>query len=311
MYHRPSRLPHVAVLLRSSRPVLRRRRLMVSTVVVLTAFVTVLIFPARTGVADASFGLDAGETAVLSPFAQGASDPGARIGTPVRQDDPAGSEPGPSPAAGDEPIGPEDRDLLHKVKQAGLWEMPVGTWASERAVTGRVREVGRMIAAEHEELDGIVEDAAARLDVGLPAEPTPEQRGWMGEIDAQQGAAFDERAVFLLRQAHGKVLPVLAQVRVTTHNAVIRQFSTEAMAFVQRHIEYLESTGLVDYEELPAVSDLSTPDWRSHAVTFAVFALFTAFFTTLLILVGRALAGWRRGRVTTPPPTGGGHHARS
>jgi hypothetical protein len=133
----------------------------------------------------------------------------------------------------------------------------------------------------------------------------------MGEIDAQQGAAFDERAVFLLRQAHGKVLPVLAQVRVTTHNAVIRQFSTEAMAFVQRHIEYLESTGLVDYEELPAVSDLSTPDWRSHAVTFAVFTLFTAFFTTLLILVGRALAGWRRGRVTTPPPTGGGHHARS
>jgi predicted outer membrane protein len=284
---------------------------MIPAVVVLAAFVSVLVVPARTGAADVSSGLDAGEAAALSPFAQQGSHPGASIGTPISQNDPAGSESAPSPAAGDELVGSEDRELLHKVKQAGLWEMPVGTWVSERAVDGRVREVGRMISDEHHELDEIVEAAAARLDVWLPAEPTLEQRGWMAEIDAQDGAAFDERAVFLLRQAHGNVLPVLAQVRVATRNAVVRQFATEATAFVQRHIEYLESTGLVNYQELPTSSDMSTPDWRSNAVTFAVFALFAALFTTLLLLVGRALAGRRRGRVTTPSPTGGGHRARS
>jgi predicted outer membrane protein len=286
-------------------------RLIVPAVVVLAAFAAVLIVPARAGAADASYGLDAVEAAALSPLAHEGSGTGVQIGTPERQDDPAESEPDSFPAAGGEPVGLEDRDVLHKVKQAGLWEMPVGTWASERAVSARVREVGGMIAAEHQELDGIVDAAADRLDVGLPAEPTPEQQDWMREIDAQHGAAFDERSVFLLRQAHGKVLPVLAQVRVSTHNAVVRQFTTEAMAFVQRHIEYLESTGLVQFQELSDPSDPSTHDWRSHALTFAAFALLTAFFTMLIVLVGRALAGWMRGRVTTPPRTVGGHHARS
>ncbi|MCW2677254.1 MAG: hypothetical protein JWR70_2294 [Modestobacter sp.] len=286
-------------------------RLMVPAVVVLAAFATVLIVPTPAGAADASYGLDAVEAAELSPLAHEGSGAGAEIGTPERQDHTAESEPAPSSAVGGEPVQLDDRDVLHKVKQAGLWEMPVGTWASERAVSARVREVGSLIAAEHQELDGIVDAAAARLDVGLPAEPTSEQQDWMREIDAQRGAAFDERAVVLLRQAHGKVLPVLAQVRVATRNAVIRQFTTQAMAFVQRHIEYLESTGLVKFQELPDPSDLSNHDWRSHAATFAMFALLTALFTILLVLVGRALAGWRRGRVTRPPPLGGGHHRRS
>jgi predicted outer membrane protein len=210
-----------------------------------------------------------------------------------------------------------DREVLHKVKQAGLWEMPVGTWASKRAVNARVREVGALIAAEHHELDGIVTAAAARLDVRLPDEPTREQQGWMREIDAQSGAAFDERAVFLLRQAHGTVLPVLAQVRSTTRNAVIREFTSEAMAFVERHIEYLESTGLVRFEQLPGTSDLTNPGWRSNALTFVLFALVTAVFVVLLVLVWRALAGLgraltRRGRSRTPTrrPTAA-HYARS
>jgi predicted outer membrane protein len=311
MYHPPSGLFPIAVLLRSSRAVLRWRRLMVPAVVVLTAVLSVLVVPAPTGAVDVSSGPDAGEATALSPAAHEGTHPGESIGAPMSQDDTASSEPGPSPAAGDEPVGPADRELLHKVKQAGLWEMPVGTWVSERAVDEGVREVGRKISAEHHELDEIVESAAARLDVRLPAEPTDEQQGWMADIDGRDGAAFDQRAVFLLRRAHGNVLPVLAQVRVSTRNAVIRQFSTEAMVFVERHIAYLESTGLVNYQQLPTVPDMSNPGWRSHAVTFAVFSLFTALFTTLLILVGRAMAAWRRGRVTSPLPTGGGHRARS
>ena len=219
------------------------------------------------------------------------------IGTPMRQ--------------GDGPLDPADRDVLHKVTQAGLWEMPVGAWAAERAESPRVREVGRLIHAEHAELDRIVHTAAAQLGVELPAEPTAEQQDWMAEIEEQQGAAFDERAVFLLRQAHGKVLPVLAQVRAATENAVVRDFTAEAMTFVQRHIEYLESTGLVDYAALPDPAALGSDDWRSHAMTFVVFAMLAALFTALVLVAGRAVADRARNRVPTPRARVRGHHARS
>jgi predicted outer membrane protein len=284
---------------------------MVPAIAVLAVCATLLSVPTQTGAADNSSVVDPVEATAFTPLTREGSTPGTGVGTPLQPGAPALLELAPSPAADDESVGPADLEVLQKVKQAGLWEMPVGMWASERAVNPRVREVGGLISAEHEQLDGIVTAAAAQLHVDLPTQPSPEQQGWMREIDAQRGAAFDERAVFLLRQAHGKVLPVLAQVRSATRNAVIRQMTTEAMTFVERHIEYLESTGLVAYEQLPGPADVGTDDWRSHAATFAVFALLAALFTTLLILVGRALTGWTRSRATTiPRPMARGHHAR-
>jgi predicted outer membrane protein len=318
MHHRPSGPRLIPLPLRRSHPGSRRPGLLVTAAVVLVAAAIAMLVPAGTGAAEGVQVLDTVEASAFSPLAHEGSDTGTGIGAPAQRDGRSAPEPAQPPAAGDEPLAVTDREVLHKVKQAGLWEMPVGMWTSERAVDARVREVGGLIAAEHQELDNIVNEAAARLGVELPTEASPEQQEWMGEIDAQRGAAFDERAVFLLRQAHGKVLPVLAQVRVETRNAVIREFAAESMAFVERHIDYLESTGLVRYEQLPDTSDLTNPDWRSHALTFVLFALVTALFTTLLILVGRPLAGLvraptgpRRGPATTPRAPAGRHHTRS
>jgi predicted outer membrane protein len=318
MHHRLSGPRLIPLQLRGSQLVIRRPILLVSALVLLVAAAIPLIVPARAAAAEAGSAPAAVETSTQIVLAHEGDSTSPQIGAPERRDEQAAPEGDRSTAADGDPLAVTDLEVLHKVKQAGLWEMPVGMWVSERAADPRVREVGSKIAAEHQELDGIVTEAASRLDVELPDEPTSEQQGWMREIDAQRGAAFDERAVFLLRQAHGNVLPVLTQVRVETRNAVIREFTTEAMAFVQRHIEYLESTGLVRFAELPGTSDLNNPGWRSNALTFVLFALVTAVFTILLILVGRALAGIvraltrsRRGRATRPRAPAGGHYARS
>lgn len=149
------------------------------------------------------------------------------------------------------PLGPADRDALVRVKQAGLWEMPAGTEMARRGQSARVRQIGQKIADEHRQLDAITNTAAAELGVPLPAEPTVEQQSWIAQISASDPASFDRTAVNLLRQAHGKVLPLLTSVRTGTRNETIRTFTNDAMAFVQRHCVYLESTNLVDYAALP------------------------------------------------------------
>jgi predicted outer membrane protein len=149
------------------------------------------------------------------------------------------------------PLTPSDVDLLVKVRQAGLWETPTGQQMQQRAVNAVVQDVGRRISEEHTELDAIVRQTADQLGVTLPSQPSAQQQGWMQEISAQNGADYDRTAVNLLRQAHGKVLPVIANVRSGTRNQLVRQFATTAAQFVTRHHEYLESTGLVDFEALP------------------------------------------------------------
>jgi hypothetical protein len=73
----------------------------------------------------------------------------------------------------------------------------------------------------------------------------------MKEIASKTGSDYDRTAVQRLREAHGIVLPILAQVRISTRNDLVRQFAADGTLYVTRHIGYLESTGLVDYSALP------------------------------------------------------------
>jgi len=156
------------------------------------------------------------------------------------------------------PLGPADRDLLVKVRLAGLWEVPAGDDANRRAVSDKVREVGRKIAAEHRDLDQQVRIIAADMSVALPNEPSTDQRTWLGEMAAARGAEFDRVFIDRLRNAHGKVFSVIAGVRAGTRNSAIRDFAAVSNAFVLRHMTYLESSGLVDFATLPLPPDPAT-----------------------------------------------------
>jgi predicted outer membrane protein len=207
------------------------------------------------------------------------------------------------------PLGPADRDLLVKVRLAGLWEGPTGQQAEQQASSAEVKEVGRKISTEHAQLDEIVRDTANQLGVLLPSSPTSQQVAWMNEISAQTGSDYDRVFVQRLREAHGTVLPIISQVRASTRNDAIREFATTAAEFVTRHHQYLESTGLVDYSALPQPSpglfgggtnpqDLIVPILVFAAALLAAIALFWGL---------RQRGAGRRERVTIPdraPPSG-------
>jgi predicted outer membrane protein len=200
------------------------------------------------------------------------------------------------------PLGPADRDLLVKVRLAGLWEGPTGQQAEQQASTAEVKTVGRNIATEHAQLDEEVRRVANQLGVLLPSSPTSQQVGWMNEISAQTGSDYDRMFVQRLREAHGTVLPIISQVRSSTRNELVRQFATTAAEYVTRHHQYLESTGLVDYSALPQPSpglfgggtnprDLIVPVLVFTAALLAAIALFWGL---------RQRGSDRRRRVTLP-----------
>jgi hypothetical protein len=66
-----------------------------------------------------------------------------------------------------------------------------------------------------------------------------------------KGVQFDQVFVTRLRAAHGKIFPVIGAVRSATRNPVVRKLADQANTFVRNHMEMLESTGLVQYDQLP------------------------------------------------------------
>jgi predicted outer membrane protein len=148
-------------------------------------------------------------------------------------------------------LGAADLTLLTGVRQAGLWEMPAGQMAAARGSRAKVREIGARIAEQHVKLDQDVVDAANKLGVQLPSQPTAAQQGWLAEMQgASSNQEFDQVFVTRLRAAHGKIFPVIGAVRAGTRNDVVRKLAEEATSVVMGHMDMLESTGLVRYGEL-------------------------------------------------------------
>ncbi|MEU6316650.1 DUF4142 domain-containing protein [Streptomyces sp. NPDC047009] len=157
------------------------------------------------------------------------------------------------------PLSALDRDFITRVRLAGLWELPAGQQAEQKGTTQAVRTAGEHLIEGHTFLDARVRDVAARLGLALPNQPNAQQRQWLSALDAAQGEEYDRDFANLLRQAHGKVLAVVAQVRATTRNSLVRVLADDANATVLDHIKVLEATGYVDFDALAQDAATASP----------------------------------------------------
>jgi predicted outer membrane protein len=152
---------------------------------------------------------------------------------------------------GEGTLSAADKDLVVKVRLAGLWEIPAGEMAQEKSGDPRIRRIGREIAAQHEVLDAFDRAAARKLGISLPGKPNSDQQKWLAEMRDAEGAEFDEIYIDRLRAAHGKIFPAIGTVRATTRNDTVRKLAQQANQFVVTHMTLLESSGIVDFAALP------------------------------------------------------------
>jgi putative membrane protein len=148
-------------------------------------------------------------------------------------------------------IDDTDRVFLVKVRQAGLWERPTCLRAQQQSTNERMKEICRLIADDHAQLDEEGRFIALQLNVAVPNQPSADQQAWMREFWLMRGHDFDVTAVKWLRSAHGGVYSAIASVRANTRNDMMRLFAERANTMVNKHMSLLESTGLVQYDSLP------------------------------------------------------------
>ncbi|MGA5423235.1 DUF4142 domain-containing protein [Streptomyces lavendulocolor] len=149
-------------------------------------------------------------------------------------------------ATGPQPVTDVDERFLVAVRQAGLWEIPAGRLAQTHASSEAVKRAGLHLLDGHSKLDQLVREDARVLGVTIPDEATPEQQGWVAQLENARGAEFDRIFANLLRASHGKIFATIGEVRAATQNDLIRRHARQANQTVLDHLEVLEDTGLVD-----------------------------------------------------------------
>jgi hypothetical protein len=73
----------------------------------------------------------------------------------------------------------------------------------------------------------------------------------MRELSGRSGPDFDRTFAQGLHVTDGAVLPTITSVRAGTRNELIRSFAATAAVLLNRQMEYLEHTGLIDNSQLP------------------------------------------------------------
>ncbi|MFG1925973.1 DUF4142 domain-containing protein [Cryptosporangium sp. NPDC048952] len=157
-------------------------------------------------------------------------------------------------AASSGPVTELDKQLLVKVRQADLWELPAGRLAQENGSMEQVKRAGMHLMEGHSRLDQMVREIAAALKVPIPDKPTADQQSWLDRLESSKGSEFDQFFANQLRDSHGKVFVVIAKVRATTQNSVIRDLAIEADRTVADHMEVMEDTGLVKPQTFDSVA---------------------------------------------------------
>jgi predicted outer membrane protein len=138
------------------------------------------------------------------------------------------------------PVGPTDRAMLAALRQAALWEAPVGQQAQQMAVDPSVRQLGATLSTDLGWLSGQVRALADELGVVLPSQPTADQQAWLNAIASASGPGYDRVMLHRLRQGCAATLDVVDQARAITRNDQVRQLADRAGQVLRRHLDALD-----------------------------------------------------------------------
>ncbi|MGP4006208.1 DUF4142 domain-containing protein [Streptomyces sp. 4N124] len=147
------------------------------------------------------------------------------------------------------PLTEADRSFVVAVRAAGLWEYPLGMTAMERGTTPAMKEAGEHLVVGHARLDAMCRKIAPELGITLPNQPSPQQQQFVATSQAETGKQFDTTAVNIMRTAHGRIFPVVAQTRASTKNSLVRQLADLTNDTVLDHISVLEKTEMVNFDQ--------------------------------------------------------------
>ncbi|MFC9076156.1 DUF4142 domain-containing protein [Streptomyces sp. NPDC057062] len=148
------------------------------------------------------------------------------------------------------PLTEADRDFVVKVRAAGLWEYPLGEIALKKGASPEMKEAGKHLIVGHAGLDAMCRKIAPELGITLPNQASPQQQQFVATSAAENGKQFDITAANIMRVTHGQIFPVIAKIRGTTKNTLVRQLADLANDTVLDHITVMEKTGVINFDQV-------------------------------------------------------------
>lgn len=130
-----------------------------------------------------------------------------------------------------------DAEFVTDVADGGMLEVKLGELAQTKAGSADVKELGKMLTAEHAKANGELAVAAAKNNITMASGLSTDNQKKYDDLAAKSGAEFDKDYTHFLKEAHEKTIKKIEDEIANGKNADIKAWATATLPVIKNHAD--------------------------------------------------------------------------
>lgn len=136
----------------------------------------------------------------------------------------------------------EDGEMVKKFVEGSMMEVRLGTLAQQNGVNAKVKELGKMMVADHTKSGEELKAMAAKKSWTVPTELGAEKKAKYDEMAAKKGADFDKAYAAFMVEDHKKDIEEYTKASTSAADAELKAFATKTLPTLKHHLEMAQET---------------------------------------------------------------------
>lgn len=145
-------------------------------------------------------------------------------------------------ASANQQLSQQDKMWLEKAHQSNLAEIKLGKMAESKGHSSAVREAGKILRSDHEQLDAKLKPVAERLNVSLPESPSQEEQAVAKMLSDKSGMQFDEAWVKNEISDHEKAISKTKNEISQVSSHEVQMLAKNTLPVLEKHLHMLRRT---------------------------------------------------------------------
>ncbi len=116
----------------------------------------------------------------------------------------------------------------------------LGDYAAANGANAKVKDLGKLISADHQKANAELKDWAMKVGYTLPSSLKPEQQKMVDGIMAKKGADLDKAYTDMMISDHKKDIAAFKKQSAESANADLKAFAMKTVPTLEGHLKASE-----------------------------------------------------------------------
>lgn len=136
--------------------------------------------------------------------------------------------------------GLSEEDMIINAHMNSQLQITLGKVSSEKASSARVKEFGKLMAQENEEIQNHIDELAKEAGLQIDPALTPDYVATIDSIQSYSGEKFDSAFINIVIRNHEEDINNYTKLSNKTNNPIVRELVASTLKILNRHQQQAE-----------------------------------------------------------------------